>query len=209
MRTKYASFRFILIIFFNEIAINSSKFSSKFRASFVDKFKHLKKNIAANFETVSHRVSESINHDQLEDFHEFLRAYTDIFAKHIYATKCFTYKNLKNIVKDENIAVLSGDKDSSIAIMQKGDYNQKLQQMIDEGIRNGIYTPTEDNTLNDLRKFQEFLRRNFNDKFARYDDVRPVSNQPGRIYATAKTHRFNSLDDINIFSDRNLHLQCC
>ena len=28
--------------------------------------------------------------------------------------------------------------------------------------------------------------------------MRPVSNQPGHIYATAKTHRFNSLDDINV-----------
>ena len=28
--------------------------------------------------------------------------------------------------------------------------------------------------------------------------MRPVSNQPGRIYATAKTHKFNSLDDINV-----------
>ena len=97
---------------------------------------------------LSHRVSESINHDQLEDFHEFLRAYTDIFTKYIYATKDFTYKNLKNIIKDENITVLSGDKDFNIVIMQKYDYNHKLQQMIDEGIRNGIYTPTED-----LRKF--------------------------------------------------------
>ena len=141
----------------------------------------MKKNIAANFETVSHRVSESINHDQLEDFHEFLRAYTDIFTKNIYATKDFTYKNLKNIIKDENIAVLSGDKDSSIVIMQKDDYNKKLQHMIDEGIRKGIYIPTEDNTLNDLRKFQDFLQRNFKDKFARYEDMRPVPNQPGRI----------------------------
>ena len=37
--------------------------------SFVDKPKHLKKSIAANFEIVSHRVSESINHDKLEDFY--------------------------------------------------------------------------------------------------------------------------------------------
>ena len=166
--------------------------------SSVDKPKHLKKNIAANFEPVSHRVSESINHDQREDFHEFLRAYTDIFTKHIYATKDFTYKDLKNIIKDENKAVLSGDKDSSSVIMEKDDYNQKLQQMIDEGIRNGIYTLTEDNNLNDLRKSQDFLRRNFKDKFARYEDMKPVSNQPGRIYATAKTHKFNSLDDINV-----------
>ena len=70
--------------------------------------------------------------------------------------------------------------------MQEDDYNKKLQQIIDEGIKNGIYTPTEDNTLNDLRKFQDFLQRNFKDKFARYEDMRPVSNQPGCIYATAK-----------------------
>ena len=94
--------------------------------------------------------------------------------------------------------MLSGDKDSSIVVMQKDDYNRKLQQMIDEGIRIGIYIPTEDNTLNDLRKFQDFLRRNFKDKFARYEDMRSVSNQPGRIYLTAKTHKFNSLDNINV-----------
>ena len=70
--------------------------------------------------------------------------------------------------------------------------------MIDEGIKKGIYAPTEDNTLNDLRKFQEFLRRNFQDKFARYEDMRPVSDQPGCIYATAKPHKFNSLDEINV-----------
>ena len=87
----------------------------------------MKKNIAANFETASHTVSKSINHDQLEDFHEFLTAYTDIFTKHIYAAKNFTYKNLKNSIKEETIAVLSGDKDSSIIIMQKDDYNQELQ----------------------------------------------------------------------------------
>ena len=28
--------------------------------------------------------------------------------------------------------------------------------------------------------------------------MRPVSNQPGRIYVTAKTHKFNSLVDINV-----------
>ena len=64
--------------------------------------------------------------------------------------------------------------------------------MIDEGIKNGIFTPTEDNTLNDLRKFQDLLQRNFKDKFTIYEDMIPVSNQPGRIYTTAKTHKFSS-----------------
>ena len=120
------------------------------------------------------------------------------FTKHIYATKYFTDKTLKNIIKDENIAILSGDKDSSIVIMKNDDYNHKLQQIIDERIKNGIYTLAEDNTLNGLRKFQDFSRRKFQDKFPRYEDMRPVSNQPERIYAAAKTHKFNLLDEINV-----------
>ena len=48
--------------------------------------------------------------------------------------------------------------------------------------------------------------------------MRPVSNQPGRIYATTKTHKLNSLDDINvdnlkfrpiISQNGKLYLQCC
>ena len=120
--------------------------------SFDHKPKHLKKNIVANFKIVSHKVSESITNDKLEDFHEFLTAYIDIFKKNIYVTKYFTYSNSKNIIKDENTAILSGDKDSSIVIMQKDDYNHKLKQVIDEEIKNGVYTPIED-----LRKFQDFL----------------------------------------------------
>ena len=121
-----------------------------------------------------------------------------IFTKHIYATRDFTDKDLKNIIKDDNIATLSGNKDSSIVIMQKGDYNHKLQQIIDEGIKMVFYTPTEDNTLNDVRTLQDFLKRNFKNKFSRYEDMRPVSNQPACIYATSKTHKFNSLDDISV-----------
>ena len=37
--------------------------------------------------------------------------------------------------------------------MEKDDYNHELQQMVDEGVKNGINTPNEGNTLNDLRKF--------------------------------------------------------
>ena len=70
--------------------------------------------------------------------------------------------------------------------------------MIDEGITNGTYAPTADTTLNDLKKFQDFLRRNFKDKFDHYKDMRPVSNQPGRLYATVKTHKFSLLDEITI-----------
>ena len=70
--------------------------------------------------------------------------------------------------------------------------------MIGEGIKNDIYTPTKDNTLNDLKKIQDFLGRRFKDKFAKYEDIRPATNQPGRIYDTTKTQTFNSSNYINV-----------
>ena len=66
--------------------------------------------------------------------------------------------------------------------------------MIGDGIKQGIYFPTVYTTLSDLKKFQDFLRQNFKGKYDRYEDMRPVSNQPGKIYATPKTHKFDPLD---------------
>ena len=119
-------------------------------------------------------------------------------TKNIHVKKDFTYRNLKNIIKNDKLVVLSGDKDSCVVIMQRDDYDMKLQNLIDGGIRQGIYYATVDTTLSDLKKFQDILRRNFNGKYNRYEDMRPVSNQPGKIYATAKTHKFYSLKDITI-----------
>ena len=58
--------------------------------------------------------------------------------------------------------------------------------MIAEGLTNGAYAPTIDTAITDLKKFQDFVRRNFKVKFTHYKDLRPVSNQPGGLYATAK-----------------------
>ena len=41
-----------------------------------------------------------------------------------------------------------------------------------------------------------FLDRNFKDKFTCFKDMRPVSDQSGRLYATAKTQRSNPLDEM-------------
>ena len=88
---------------------------------------------------------------------------TDIDRK---TTKDYTYKNLKILIENKELVVISGDKDS---------------------------------TLSDLKKFQHFLRRNFKDKFTYYKDMRPVSNEPGRLYATAKTNKYNLLRQITVF----------
>ena len=79
-----------------------------------------------------------------------LRAYVDIFAKNIYATRDNTYKNSKGIINDQSIALVSGDKESCVVIINRSDYFKKLQHMIDEGIQNGVYIITEDRTLQNL-----------------------------------------------------------
>ena len=125
--------------------------------SFVNKNRDLKKNLAANLETLASQASSFVDHTKLEDFHEFLRTYADIFTKNIYATKDYTYKNLKSLTENKDLVVISGDKDSCAVIFKRGDYAKKFQGMIDEGITNGTYAPTVDTILNELRKFQFFF----------------------------------------------------
>ena len=69
--------------------------------------------------------------------------------------------------------------------------------MIDEGIMKGTSVGTTDNTLKALSRFQNFPSRNFHN-YEHYKDMQPESNQPARLYGTAKTHKFETLEDINV-----------
>ena len=82
-------------------------------------------------------------------------------------------------------------------MLNKSDYIRKGNNINEEGMQQGRYTETVDTTLSDLKHFQDFLYRHFK-KSEHYDQMRLVSNQPGRFFATAKTHRFTSLNDITI-----------
>ena len=66
--------------------INLKKLEMGLEYSFVDKNKRLKQQLAVNIETVSHSTTKYVENNKVEDFHDFLRAYTDIFTKNIYAT---------------------------------------------------------------------------------------------------------------------------
>ena len=46
--------------------------------------------------------------------------------------------------------------------------------------------------------FQDSLPRNFKDKYDKNEEMRPVSHEPGKLYTTAKTHKFNLLDNIAV-----------
>ena len=67
--------------------------------------------------------------------------------------------------------------------------------MIEEGIHKGVYEKSVDNTFKDLKRFQDFLYRNFRN-YENYSKMRPKSNQPARMYGTAKTHKFQNIKEI-------------
>ena len=71
------------------------------------KNKHLKKQLVASFETLMQRASDYVNYQNLEEFHEFVRSYTNIFTNRIYAIKDFTYSNLVSVSGDQDLRVLN------------------------------------------------------------------------------------------------------
>lgn len=98
---------------------------------------------------------------------------------------------------DESRVVIPGDKDSCVIVMDKQNYIQKLEEMIHEGMEKGVYKKANDNTLRDLKRFQDFLYRNFK-KHKQYNKMFPISNQPAKLYGTAKTHKFDTIEVINL-----------
>ena len=89
--------------------------------SFISKSKNQRKFLAANLESICQRVDKNIDQGQKQEFHELRRGYTDIFIKNVNNTKDDTYNNLKALIKNKNLCVLSGDKDSCVIIMNKQD----------------------------------------------------------------------------------------
>ena len=125
-----------------------------------------------------------------------MRSVTNIISNNVYQDKDNTFKLLNRLRKNENIVVISADKESCMVILNKADYVNKVNAMISEGISKGKYVGTVDSTHKDFKHFQEFLYRHFYK--TKYDGMRPVSNQPACFFATAKMHKLSAIEDINI-----------
>ena len=54
------------------------------------------------------------------------------------STEDHAYKELKTLTHNKDVAILRGDKDLNIVIMNKSDYITKIETMIEEGIKNVI-----------------------------------------------------------------------
>ena len=81
--------------------------------------------------------------------------------------------------------------------MDSKKYYEKLETMVNEGIKSGIYKETTDTTLHDLKLFQDSLYRNFQD-YKGYEKMRPVSNCPAWLYVSVKTHKFDNINGFNL-----------
>jgi len=154
-------------------------------------------------EILLNQVSSSIPDCQHEVFKHFVCVHFNLFHQNIYSTPDYTNNVLQKLASDPDLVVLSGDKDSSVAIMQRADYVNKLEPMIEEGITNGKYVETDDNTLTNLKSFQNFLTQNFKSSLP-LDKIKPTSNQPAFLYGTAKIHKFQNSGKI---TKDNLKLQ--
>ena len=69
-----------------------------------------------------------------EEFHQFLRNTTCTLANNVYHIKDGTYNKTKSLRDNKNIVIRSGNKDSSIVVINKIDYDKKVEEMINEGI---------------------------------------------------------------------------
>ena len=121
----------------------------------------------------------------------------NFFRPCVYRDKDNTFKLLNRLRKNENIVLLSDDKESCMVILNKTDYVNKVNPMINEGISKDKYVETVNSTHKDLKHFQDFLYRRFYEtKY--YDGMRLISNKTTRFFATAKTHKSNTTENINV-----------
>ena len=76
-------------------------------------------------------------------------------------------------------------------ILKTTDRINKLEVMTNKGIESGTYVESQDTTLSDLKLRQNLLRRNFKN-YEKYEKMRPVADQPEKLFVIAKTHNFNN-----------------
>ena len=163
--------------------------------SFVDKKKYVKQKVAIEIESVAVRLDKYVDVSMKETFHELLRSSTNIINNNVYSDN--TVKLLSPLLKNDKIVILVAHKESCTAILNKSNYIRKVNNIIEEGMQQDKYIETLDTIQSDLKHFQNFLCR-YCKKSEHYDQMHPVSNQPGRFFATTKIHKFTSLNDITV-----------
>ena len=80
---------------------------------------------------MSSKLDPFIKEDLKGDLHEYLRSVTNVVSTKVYRDKDNTFKCLiRRLIKNENIVVLLADKESCTVILNKTDYVNKVNGMI-------------------------------------------------------------------------------
>ena len=82
---------------------------------------------------------------------------TCTLSNNVMHAKEDTFKKSKALKGNKAIMILSGDKDSPVVILNKDDYVNKVQVMLNEGIISGKYGKSTDTVIKNLKSFQSFL----------------------------------------------------
>ena len=163
--------------------------------SFTDQNKFDKRNVAVELEALAASLNHYVEQPNKEAFQEYLRSCTSIITRNIYTDINDTFTSLQELRKNKVIVTLSANKESYTVTLNKNYYGCKVDQIIEDGVNEDKYIETSDNRLCDLKRFQSFLYRHLY-KHKDYAAMSPRSDQLGLFFATAKTHKFESIEGI-------------
>ena len=104
-------------------------------------------------------------------------------SENVYCTEDIIFKETQ--IRNNNVVVLPGDKDSCVIIMNRLDYTKKVESMLQKGILKGKYVKTEGNILKEVKSFQSFIYRHFKTTKV-YNDMMPSFRQPARFLQKRK-----------------------
>ena len=88
-----------------------------------------------------------------ESFREYLRSATNIITRNVYSDVFNIYKLLSNLTNNKNIVILAAEKETCTVIINRVDYQNKVNNMINESITEGKYVETVDNTHKNPKRF--------------------------------------------------------
>ena len=160
--------------------------------SFTDKNKCVKRNVTVELKRLARVLDAQVAETHKKVFHEYVHSATNII-ENLYSHMDNTYKSPSNLI---NNVISAADKETCTLTLNITDYKNKAND-INEGISERRYVETVGNACKDLKRFQDFLYWNLN-KYDQYENMRLKSNQPGRFFATAETHKFDSISDITL-----------
>ena len=144
------------------------------------KNKYVKRNIAVELESSGTSLDKCVDRSLKENFHEYLQSSTNVLAKNIYDDKDNAFKSLTGLKENKDIVVLAIEKESYAVILNKYDYIEKVDDIIEDEIIHRKNVETTDNTYNELKRFQDLLYCHFY-KHEHYKEMRPRANQPFNI----------------------------